>query len=333
MCFGNKSRRVFDMTLLRLTLLLFAFIPSSLLAANTDNTALVETAWLAKNLNNVVVLDIRTNKKNFLLQPVFKTKGNLTLVKLGGHIPGARLILYKNVRGDRTIDGKTIKHMAVTGDQFEKLMQNAGVNQDSHIVITTNAESTFDLTMAARMYWQVKYFGHDNVSILNGGTAQWLLDGHKFSITQDKPEPGNWQAQKARASIFADSNETMTASENSDTQLVDVRPLGQYLGAFKSSKAKEKGHIPTAKIFPVDLFSDHKSPVKFISANELKQLATALGVDGNQPLITYCNSGHMASGAWFAFHEILGNKNVKLYDGSMHQWTHENRPVVSMKME
>ncbi len=279
------------------------------------------------------MLDIRANGKNFLLQPVFKADKNLTLVTLGGHIPGAQLILYKNVRGDRSIDGKTIKHMVVTGDKFEKLMQGAGVNKDSHIVITTNAESTFDLTMAARMYWQVKYYGHDNVSILNGGTAKWLLDGHKFSTAKDKPEPGNWQAQQARASIFADSNETMDASENGDTQLVDVRPLGQYLGTFKSGKAKQKGHIPTAKAFPVELIASHKSPVTFTPAGELKQLATALGVDAQQPLITYCNSGHMASGAWFAFHEILGNKNVKLYDGSMHQWTHENRPVVSMKME
>ena len=86
-------------------------------------------------------------------------------------------------------------------------------------------------------------------------------------------------------------------------------------------------------MFPVDLLSTRKSPIKFLSEDELKLLSNALNISPETPLITYCNSGHMASGAWFAFHEILRNKNTKLYDGSMHQWTHENRPVVSMVLE
>lgn len=325
------------MTYPRITLsLLLCIISSIAITVSAASTPLVGTEWLATQPENTIVLDVRTSKKSFLNKPSYhlnKKTGKQILARVGGHIPGARLVIYKNVRGDRQIDGKTIKHMAVSGEQFEKIMQQAGVNQNNHIVITTNAESGFDLTMAARMYWQVKYFGHDNVSLLNGGTAQWLIDGHDISTSTNKYKEGNWKAQQPNEGIFADSNDVQVATNNQGIQLVDVRPLGQYLGTFKSGKAKSKGHIPTAKVFPVDLISSRSTPVKFSSASELSQLSHALGINTKDPVIAYCNSGHMASGGWFAFYEILGNKNVQLYDGSMHQWTHEDRPVVSMKLE
>jgi len=325
------------MSLLRLLLAGILFFSINNAFSATDSvTPLVETSWLAEHLDNVVVLDVRTDKKSFVAKPVFrkdKKTGKQFLTRVGGHIPGAQFVLYKNVRGNRLVDGKKVKHMAVTGEKFEKIMRNAGVNQDTHIVITTNAEASFDLTMASRMYWQIKYYGHGRVSLLNGGTAQWIIDNRAISSSLNKVKPGNWETSLERESIFANSNEVMTAIDNTQTQIVDVRPLGQYLGTFKSSKAKAKGHIPSAKVFPVDLLSSRNIPIKFSSNDELKQLSKALGVDEQKPIITYCNSGHMASGGWFAFYELLGNKNVKLYDGSMHQWTHENRPVVSMIME
>ena len=325
------------MTFFRATILsLFLAVFSYSQAADSSSTPLVDTAWLAENIDHVVILDIRASKKSYATKPVFnkdKKTGKTWLARVGGHIPSAQLIVYKNVRGDRSIDGKTIKHMAVTSEKFEKIMRDAGVNQDSHVVITTNAESGFDLTMASRMYWQVKYYGHNAVSILNGGTAQWIIDGRNISTSASHSEPGNWKAQAEVSAIFADSEEVNAAMDNPDLQLVDVRPLGQYLGTFKSGKAKAKGHIPSAKVFPIDLLSSRSTPVKFSSATELKQLSKALGIDDQKPLITYCNSGHMASGSWFVFHEILGNNQVKLYDGSMHQWTHEDRPVVSMIVE
>lgn len=325
------------MTYPRITIsLLLCIISSVAIADSASSTPLVETEWLANNFDNIIVLDVRTDKKSFFNKPIYhqnKKTGKQILSRVGGHIPGARLVIYKNVRGDRQIDGKTIKHMAVSGERFENLMQQAGVNESDHIIITTNAESGFDLTMAARMYWQVKYFGHNNVSLLNGGTAQWLIDGRNISTSAKEHTKGNWKAQQPNEAILADSNNVQDAANNQEIQLVDVRPLGQYLGTFKSGKAKSKGHIPTAKVFPVDLISTRSTPVKFSSTSELTQLSDALGIQAEDPVIAYCNSGHMASGGWFAFYEILGNKNVRLYDGSMHQWTHEDRPVVSMKLE
>ncbi len=323
--------------LVRLMAAVTLFSASTIAFADTyEVSPLVETDWLAKHMEDVVVLDIRTDKKGFVSTPAYhhnKKTNEKILARVGGHIPGAQFILYENVRDKRVFDGKTIKYMIIESDKFENIMQTAGVNQDSHIVITTNAESEFDLTIASRVYWQIKYYGHHKVSILNGGTAQWITDGREISSTAHEVPVGDWNAEQELPAIFADSHQVMAAMQNAEIQIVDIRPLGQYLGTFKSSKVTAKGHIPTAKVLPVDLLSSRDMPVKFSSKEELLELANALGIDSQRPLITYCNSGHMASGGWFVFHELLGNKQARLYDGSMHQWTHEGRPVVTMRME
>lgn len=312
---------------------LLSYIP---LATAELPKPLVETNWLASNLEQVSILDVRTNLKSFTTKPLYnkdKKTGKQFLVRVGGHIPGASLLSYKKVRGPQKINGTTIKHMVLEISAFEKLMQHAGINSDSSIVILTNAESDFDLTMASRMYWQIKYYGHDDVSILNGGMAQWLIDGHEFETKPNKSSVGNWQASEQRRELLATSEDVAVAIDNNKIQLIDVRPLGQYLGTYKSSKVSAKGHIPTAKSLPIDLTASRGMPAKFSDNAELIAVANALGVQTDQEMISYCNSGHMAAGGWFVMHELLGNKNVSLYDGSMHQWTVEKRPVVTMKLE
>lgn len=312
----------------------FADVEESLTTSSLPKP-LVETNWLSENIDHVFILDIRANKKSYTAKPVFsqdKKTGKQTLLKVGGHIPAANYIEYKPLRGDQIIGGVTIKHMLPHKNAFESSMQQAGVNKNSRIVITTNAENDFDITMASRVYWQLKYYGHNEVSILNGGTAQWLSEGRDFSTTSSKPSTGNWKATAERSEILANSHDVANAVDDA-TQLIDARSISQYLGTSKSSKVKEKGHIKSAKHYPVELMTTRKMPVKFLPIDELIQVTNALGIQPNQDNITYCNSGHLASGGWFVMHALLGNENAKLYDGSMHQWTAEKRPVVRMKME
>ena len=297
---------------------------------------LVDTDWVAKNLDHLAIIDVRSESHSFYKNPVYEknTKtGKWDLVKLGGHIPGAQLVLYEKVRGKKIIKGKEVNYILPGKTAFEELMQNAGINQNSHIVVVTNAEDIYDITMASRMYWQIKYYGHDDVSILDGGTAQWLIDGRDVSTILENTPKGNWQASDINMSLLASSDEVLAAIDKESIQIVDVRSLGQYLGTYKSSKVSEKGHIPTAKLYPIDLVTTRYTPIRFSSKSDLSQLTNALNIDTDNETITYCNSGHMASGAWFAFYELLGMKNSKLYDGSMHQWTIEKRPVVRMKIE
>ncbi len=102
---------------------------------------------------------------------------------------------------------------------------------------------------------------------------------------------------------------------------------------IKQPYVRKKGHIPSAKIFPNELLTSAGPAPYFTDTEELKSMAAELGIDTSANIITYCNSGQLASASWFVFSELLGNKNVKLYDGSMHQWALEKRPLVQMKME
>tara|TARA_R110002049_G_scaffold13509_3_gene58811 strand:- start:161266 stop:162243 length:978 start_codon:yes stop_codon:yes gene_type:complete len=325
------------MKILSIYLLLAANVIMAGQALSTElPKPLVNTDWLADNLEHVSIIDVRSTGESFTSNPVFEKSNNsgvLKLIRVGGHIPGAHLVLYKHVRGNQIINGTKVKYVLPGKSAFEKLMQNAGIHQQSNIVVVTNAENDFDLTMATRMYWQIKYYGHENVSILNGGTAQWLVDGRDIVTNSENAIKGDWLAKMENTNLLASSEEVIAAIDNDSIQIVDVRPLGQYLGTYKSAKVEEKGHIPSAKSYPVDLVATRNTPVKFSSKSELTQLTKALSVDLHEDTITYCNSGHMASGAWFVFHEILGMNNIKLYDGSMHQWTAEKRPVVKMKLE
>lgn len=322
------------------------FLPCLLLLAMLAGTAasaaaqlpgpLVETDWLAANKDAVVILDVRADVKSFTAKPFFrvdKKTGKKQLLRVGGHIDGARLINYKKVRSTRMIDGKKVTRMVPEKDAFAALLQAAGVNDDSVVVIATKGVSSSDMTIATRMYWQMKYFGHDNLAILNGGLAQWLEEGR--AVTSDAPVPakGNWTPKAERAELLAQSDEVAKAAQGAGVQLVDNRPLDQYLGLIKRSYVYDKGHIPTAKVLPTSVITRAEGAVKFLSPDDLRTVLGAMRIQPDQPSIAYCNSGHLASGGWFVMHELLGNKNVKLYDGSMHQWTLEKRPTTSMTIE
>ena len=295
---------------------------------------LVETDWLAKNQDKVVILDVRKDVKSFTKKPLYrkdkKTKKQ-KLVRVGGHIPGANLVNYKKVRTKIMVDGKEVTRMIPPKKAFEQLMQDSGLNQGDNVVIVSKGQSNGDMTIATRLYWTLKYYGHKNLAILNGGTAQWILDKRKISSRMSKPKKGNWIATVEDKSIFASSEDVANAVKNKDTQLLDTRSVSQYLGTFyKKSYVYDNGHIEGAINYPNELITEAKLPARFISKDDTQALMKRLGIDSSAKSITYCNSGHLASGTWFLISEIIGNKNVKLYDGSMHQWTLEKRPAESV---
>jgi len=297
---------------------------------------LVDTQWLAKNQNQVTILEVRKDTKSYTATPVFTKdshSGKQKLSSVGGHIPNSTLVNYKYVRQNRPVNGQMVKFLIPEKSVFEKLMQSAGLNKNSTIVIVSKGENNHDMTMATRLYWELKYFGQDNMAILNGGMAQWISDGQKVSSAPSKPAKGNWLATAERKELLATSEDVARAIKDGKTQLIDTRSMSQYMGMWKKPTLKTAGHIPGARVFPNELLTGPAAPNKFFPAKEMKQLTTELGLKSAGPTITYCNTGHLASGSWFVMHELMGNKNVKLYDGSMHEWTLEKRPTVAMKME
>lgn len=324
------------MKILKLIIFIITCSLSTSLLAITVPGPLVDTKWLAKNIDKVVILDTRKDIKSFTAKPVFrkdKKTGKLKLVRVAGHIPGASLVNYSKVRTNKNIDGKKVQKMLPDKKVFENIMQNAAVNKDSAIVIVTKGERYGDVTIATRMYWQLKYYGHTNMAILNGGMAKWLAESRKTSIKAEKTSKGNWVANKEDKSILATTEDVSAAVKDKNIQLVDTRDLNLYLGTYSKSYVYAKGHIPGAKLLPVELLTRPKSPATLNSAEDFKTFAQAFNINIDKPVITYCNSGHLASGAWFVMSELLGNKQAKVYDGSMHQWTLEKKPVNAMKME
>jgi len=316
------------------TVLLFLF--SSMTTASSLPGPLIDSDWLADNKDKLVILDVRKDVKSFSAKPVYKKDkktGKLKLKRVGGHVPGAALVNYKKIRGKRHIDGQVVTRMILAKRDFEKLMQDAGLNKGSTAVIVSKGENAGDMTIATRLYWQLKYYGHSNMAILDGGMAQWLKDGHKFTTEKQGVVRGDWVATTEDKTVLATSHDVAAAVKDKNTQLVDARALNQYLGTFNKSYVYAKGHIPTAKTYPTELLTYPKAPARFTSITDLQTLASELGFDTSKPTITYCNSGHLGSGAWFVMSELMGNKNAKLYDGSMHQWTLEKRPTSALKME
>jgi thiosulfate/3-mercaptopyruvate sulfurtransferase len=307
---------------------------------------LVETDWVADNLKQIVILDVRGKPLSFekkvrasraAVNPCGVASKKKAPVIVSGHIPGSSLVLWKDVTEKRKVDGTELQGLVLSKPAFEKLMQKSGVNNDSTVVITGMGQSPKDVVMATRLYWMMKYYGHDNMAVLNGGVKQWITEKRKVDYGKSRPKRGNYQAGEPRADLIASSEDVAAAVKSGEVQLVDARDLQDYLGLTyhrKFTAPDRKGHVPGAKLLPATSLVDTKGTAVFQPMEDIKQLSTVLGVDVNKPSITYCWSGGLASVDWYLLHELMGNKQTRLYDGSMHQWTkNKENPLVGMKME
>ncbi|HEB95518.1 MAG TPA: sulfurtransferase [Sedimenticola thiotaurini] len=280
---------------------------------------LVDTAWLSANKDNVLILDVRKDTKSFTRE---------------GHIPGSVLVPWKDVRSKKVVMGKTISGMLPSREQFNALMQKLGADNDSSIVIVTRGHNAPQVNFGTRLYWQLKYYGHDDVAMLDGGFAQWVKDKRKISHEGAKaPAPGNFMASAERTELLATTADVEKAVADKSATLFDARGYDQYLGLFYKKKIlTEGGHIPGGKFAAASTFLAHgNGPKTFAPTSLIKKSLAGLGAD--QEAITFCNTGHMASGLWFVMHELGGNDKARLYDGSMHAWTTTGHPAVAMKPE
>lgn len=314
---------------------LVSFGASGAAQALTVPGPLVDTAWLHQHANQVVILSVRHDVKSFTARAELtrnRKTGKVEVLKVGGHIPGANLVNYGKIRVNREVNGKPVQMIIPLRADFERMMREVGVRNDRPVIIVSKGMRGLDLTMATRLYWQLKYYGEDNLAILDGGTAQWLADLRPVSYRPSHPKYGNWVAGAGRKDLLATTEDVQRALKTG-VQLVDDRPLFQYMGVIKKSYVFAKGHIPGAKDDPIALMTNHAKPLKWLPVAELRELATGMGINTHAETITYCNSGHLASGGWFVMHELMGNKKVRLYDGSMNEWTLNHGPTVKMKMQ
>ena len=309
----------------------FAFA-SPLMAAELPGPV-VSVDWLAANQKDVVVLDVRNDPDEFTQAPEYSVDektGEKTLETLGGHIAGARLVDFDKVRVSREIEGKKIDKLLPSAEQVQALMQSLGVNAGETLVITARSDDPGQLDLATRMYWTLKSYGEKHMAVLDGGNAAWAGAGQAVS-TDPMPEmkAGDWKAAPLDSTWLAETSQIHPGSD--EAMIVDARPLPQYLGmSFKKPAVAAGGHVAGALNFSPDIQALQQGmALKFMSPAQYKSVLAGVGIQPGDATVVYCNTGHMASGAWFVLSEIMGLPNVRLYDGSMHEWTTLGHPVVS----
>ena len=306
--------------------LLFALGGSSALAFELPGP-LVGTDWLAEHRGEVVVLDVREDATSYLGQPP-PSDAKPDLKKLSGHIPGAISVPWKEIVAKGEEQGIALKAMLPAPDAFTRLMQASGVNSDSAVVIAGLGTTAKDQAHATRLYFTLKYFGHDNVALLDGGTAQWAMEGRPLTYTPETaPLAGAFQVRETRTQLLVGTPEVEAAVAYGREQLVDCRTEDFFLGLTTQREfvaPEHKGHLAGAKSLPFVLLSDNSGPARFFALDDMRRVAALKAIALDAPTIAYCNTGVTASLDWFALHELLGNRQTRLYDGSMHAWSKVN---------
>lgn len=302
----------------KLFAMMFAVAVSMAVAVGTAGAAtpLVDVAWVKANLGKpgVVFLDVGG-----------KLGGKSKADFLRAHIPGAVWTDYLKDGWRATDKNKTVGMLSPT-DKLEKLIGGLGIGNDDHVVLIPVGGKALDVGTAARVYWTFKVLGHDNVSILDGGMAAYTKDVDKK--TKKPVNPLESGAAKVKAKTFkANLRKDMIitkadvkAAMDNGGMLVDHRPNDQFIGVNKHGKSARFGTIPGAKNLPENWLTQNGGGT-FRSTDELKKLYAMAGVPTSGPQINFCNSGHWASLGWFVSSELMGDKDAKMYDGSMIEWT------------
>jgi thiosulfate/3-mercaptopyruvate sulfurtransferase len=276
-------------------------------AAATPATPLVDSAWLRANgaKPEVVILDVRN-----------KLGGGSRAVFRQGHIPGSVYSNYLSGGWRVRVDGVPGQLPPVA--DLERLIGGLGIDNDSHVVIVAGGTSALDMGSATRIYWTFKVMGHDQVSILDGGYRAYVEDAaNPVETGAVSPSPKRFTAD-LRPEMVADADAVL-AARKAGVAMIDMRPANQYRGEKKHPLAKRAGTIPQAVNVPESKITG--SDGRFVSPERVAELLAQVGVTAQDYAIAFCNTGHWASLGWFARSEILGQKNVKLYDGSMVDWS------------
>jgi thiosulfate/3-mercaptopyruvate sulfurtransferase len=260
---------------------------------------LVGTGWVAEHAANpgvrVVEVDVDTKAYD------------------EGHVPGAIGWAWNTQLCD------TLRRDILSKERFEELMSASGVKPNTTLVIYGDNNNWF----AAWAFWQAKIYGHGDVRLMNGGRKKWLSEGRE--LTTDKPQvsPTNYRAQHADLSLRAFLPEVQQAVERRSAGLVDVRSPLEFTGEILAppglpETCQRGGHIPGARNIPWGRACNDDGTFK--SADELRQLYGAEGLDGGRPVIAYCRIGERSSHTWFVLKYLLGFDNVTNYDGSWTEW-------------
>ena len=269
---------------------------------------LVDTSWVEEHLNDdsIRIVEVDENPQLYA----------------DAHIPGAVGFDWKTDLQDQ------VKRDFLGPEAFGALFGSRGISNDHTIVIYGDRNNWF----AAYTYWYLKYYGHDKVLLVNGPREKWIGEGRPTTTEVPSYAAATFTAQPGDPSIRAHRDEVLAAID-AETRLVDVRSPAEFSGelisppGYEQEGAQRAGHIPGAASVPWAQAVQEDGTFK--SREALQELYTSKGVlNGGTDIIAYCRIGERSAHTWFVLHELLGQNNVKNYDGSWTEWGNlVNMPV------
>jgi thiosulfate/3-mercaptopyruvate sulfurtransferase len=268
--------------------------------ADYAKDVLVDTQWVQDHLEdeNVRIVEVDENPGLYA----------------EAHIPGAIGFDWKKDLQD------PVKRDFLDNEKFGELFGSRGISNDHLIVLYGDRNNWF----AAYTYWYLQYYGHKNVKLMNGPREKWISEGRPTSNEAPQYDAQKFLAYKGDDDIRAYRDEVRGALD-ADTRLVDVRSPAEFSGeliamaGYEQEGAQRAGHIPGAASVP--WAQAVKEDGTFKDADDLRELYSGKGVvDGGKDIIAYCRIGERSAHTWFVLHELLGQDNVKNYDGSWTEW-------------
>jgi thiosulfate/3-mercaptopyruvate sulfurtransferase len=260
---------------------------------------LVDADWLQEHLNDESIRIVEVDENPSLYAEA--------------HIPGAIGFDWKEDLQD------PVRRDFLGPQAFGELFAARGIGDEHTIVLYGDRNNWF----AAYTYWYLKYYGHEQVLLLNGPREKWLSDGRPTSTEVPAHPAASFVAQPGDETIRARREEVLDAVAG-PTKLVDVRSPAEFAGeiispqGYEQEGAQRAGHIPGAASIP--WASAVQEDGTFKSADELRELYGSKGVLNGDEIIAYCRIGERSAHTWFVLHELLGRDDVKNYDGSWTEW-------------
>ena len=286
---------------------------------------IVTTHWLARNMDtpNLVILDVRA-PDNYAKGHI---PGSINVPRLGNFY----LCVFSMDCGLWMELPEEAALLTTIG--------NAGITSNSLVVVvgrTVDPYAAYAVADAARTAITLIYAGVKNVALLSGGYDKWAADGNKTSTAPVRPKAVTYTGSVNKAMFVT---KDYVGKKIGKSTLVEAREADIYYGLIQEPWTARAGHIPSAKNLPAPWFwyfeKDKRGAIKFGAWKDvhvIKEMALGvLGEDASKEIIVYCGVGGYASPVWFALTQMVGYKNVKLYDGSMQEWMLNKMPVSAMK--
>lgn len=275
----------------------------------------VSTDWLAAHLDDppIRIADVR-----WYLFEKDKT-GQSEYAR--GHIPGAVFVDMDTELANPPLDGPG-RHPIPRAEIFAAAMSRAGVDAHTHVICYDDRGGA----MSARLWWLLKYFGHDQVSLLDGDLTRWLAEGRPLATDTPSFARANF-VPHPRSAMVVHREQVRTMASNPRDLVLDVRLTDRYTGKLEPIDPRA-GHVPGAKNAP--LAGNLRAPddSRFRQASELRARYDALGADQAEHIAAYCGSGVNACQAVFAL-TLAGYQNVLLYEGSWSDWSRTDLPAAT----